>query len=102
MAIHTTPSITALQAQATANLLLSDHLPDRFTADQACFDPQHACWQVPVILTYPRVGVLGTVGTIQVAAQTATVVAHTPWEGMRHTAQGLYDAHRDVIATTAV
>jgi hypothetical protein len=100
MAIHTTPSITALQAQATANLVLSDHLPDRFTADQAWFDPQHACWHVPVILTYPGVGVLGTVGEIQVAAQSETVVAHTPWEGMRHTAQGLYDTHRDAIATT--
>src|SRR5262245_52630352 len=99
MATHTTPSITVLQAQAVANLLLSDHLPDRFTADQPCFDPQEVCWHVPVILTYPGVGVLGTVGEIQVAAQTETVVAHTPWGVMRDTAQGFYDAHRDAIET---
>ena len=102
MTTPTTSSVTTLQAQATANLFLSDHLPDRFTADQPWFDPQGACWHVPVILTSPGVGVLGTVGDIQVAAQTATVVAHTSCEVMRHTAQGLYDAHRDAIATTAL
>ena len=90
------------QAQATATLFLSDHLPDRFTADQPWFDFQGACWHVPVILTYPGVGVLGTVGDIQVAAQTATVVAHTPCEVMRHTAQGFYDAHRDAIDTAII
>ena len=97
MTTHPAPAITALQAQATANLFLSDHLPDRFTAEQACFDPQEVCWRVPVILAYPGVGALGTVGEIQIAAQTATVVVHTPFEVMRHTAQGLYDAHRDAI-----
>ena len=102
MTTPTTSSVTALQAQATANLFLSDHLPDRFTADQIWFDPQGACWHVPVLLTYPGVGALGTVGDIQVAMRTATVVAHTPCEVMRHTAQGLYDVHRDTIDTTAV
>ena len=91
------PYITALQAQAAANLFLSDHLPDRFTADQAQYDPQEACWHVPVILAYPYVGVLGMVGEIQIAAQTATVVSHTPFEDMRCTAQNLYDTHRDAI-----
>jgi len=33
MAAKTIPHITALQAQAVANGFLSDHLPDRFTAD---------------------------------------------------------------------
>lgn len=102
MTTHTAPVITALQAQATANLLLSDHLPDRFTADQARFDPQAACWHVPVILTYPGIGVLGTVGDIQVAAQAETVIAHTPFEVMWHTARSLYDTHRDAIDTTVV
>jgi hypothetical protein len=97
MLTHITPHITALQAQATANLFLSDHLPDRFTADQARFDPQKVCWRVPVILAYPGFEALGTVGEIQIAAQTATVAAYTPFEAMRHTAQGLYDTHRDAI-----
>jgi hypothetical protein len=102
MLTHITPHITALQAQATANLFLSDYLPDRFTADQACFDPQEVCWRVPVILAYPDVGALGTVGELQVGAQTAIVVAHTPFEVMRHTAQGLYDIHRDAIEATVI
>lgn len=102
MATSTRPSLTALQAQATANLVLSDHLPDRFTADQPWFDAPHACWHVPVILAYPGIGVLGTVGEIQVAAHTDTVLTHTPWEAMRHTAHTLYDAHRDALAPPAV
>jgi hypothetical protein len=97
MTTHTAPYITALQAQAIANLFLSDHLPDRFTADQAQFDPHDACWHVPVILAYPGVGALGTVGEILIAAHTETMIAHTPFEEMRQRAQCLYDAHRDAI-----
>lgn len=94
--------ITALQAQAAANLFLSEHLPDRFTADQAQFSPQEGCWHVPVILAYPGVGALGDVGEIRVAAQAAAVIFHTPIEEMRTRAQHLYDAHRDAIEATFV
>jgi len=47
-----------------------------------------------VILTYPFVGVLGTVGEILVPAQAEVVIAYTPLEEMRHSAQRLYDARR--------
>jgi hypothetical protein len=97
MTTKTIPHITALQAQAVANGFLSDHLPDRFTADQACFAPQDDLWHVPVILTYPFVGALGTVGEILVAAQAEVVIAYTPLEEMRHSAQRLYDARRNEI-----
>ena len=60
--MQTTFPITALRAQAAANLFLSEHLPDRFTADQAQFNPQGGCWHVPVILAYPGVGALGGAG----------------------------------------
>lgn len=98
MTMLTRPTLTALEAQATANLLLSDHLPDRFTADQPCFDAPQGCWRVPVLLTYPGIGVLGTVGEIQVAAQAATVLTHTSWDTMLQTAHALYDAHCDALA----
>jgi hypothetical protein len=95
--MQTTFPITALQAQAAANLFLSEHLPDRFTADQAQFNPQGGCWHVPVILAYPGIGALGGVGEIWVATQEAAVIFHTPVEEMWARAQHLYDAHRDAI-----
>jgi hypothetical protein len=52
---------------------------------------------VPVILVYPGVGVLGTVGEISIAAEAETVLVHTPFATMRQTAQDLYNAHRDAI-----
>ncbi len=33
--MKTVPQVTAQQAQAAVNQLISDYLPDRFTADQA-------------------------------------------------------------------
>jgi hypothetical protein len=98
MTKHPAPHITALQAQATVNLFLSDYLPDRFTANQARFNPQEACWHVPVILAYPGVGVLGTVGEISIAAEAETILAHTLFATMCQKAQALYNAHRDAIA----
>jgi hypothetical protein len=97
MTMHPTLPITALQAQAAVNLFLSEHLPDRFTADQAQFNSQDGCWHIPVILAYPGVGALGKVGEICVAAQAAAVVSSTPVEEMRTHAQQLYDVHRDAI-----
>lgn len=51
--MKTVPQVTAQQAQAAANHFLSNHLPDRFTADQAQLTATGDVWQVPVILAYP-------------------------------------------------
>jgi len=97
MALHTTPQVTALQAQATANLFLSDHLPDRFTAAQPHLDPRGDVWHVPVVLAYPGIGSIGQVGDILISTTTAAVVSSTSLTEMRRTAQDLYNAHRDAI-----
>ena len=99
MVIHTAPKTTALQAQATANLFLNDHLPDRFTADQPYFDSAGNVWHVPVILVYPCVDALGQVGEILISPTTETVVASTPLDEMQKAAQALYTVHRDAIET---
>ncbi len=91
------PRATALQAQAAANLFLSDRLPDRFTADQPELNPAGELWRVPVILSYPFVGPLGEVGEILVNAGSEAVVSHTPLDEMRDKAQSLYEAHRDEV-----
>jgi hypothetical protein len=97
MALHMAPQVTALQAQAAANLFLSDHLPDRFTADQPQLDAADQVWHVPVVLAYPGVGALGCVGAVQVSTTEAKVLAHTPLADMKQTAQALYDTHRHAI-----
>jgi hypothetical protein len=91
------PQVTALQAQAAANLFLNDRLPDRFTADQPQLSSTDALWHVPVILAYPFVGSLGTVGEILISADAEAVVSHTTLDDMRERAQRLYDAHRDCV-----
>ena len=98
MAMKTAPTqVTALQAQAAANLFLSDRLPDRFTADQPYLSPDDELWHVPVILAYPFVGSIGEVGEILIGAETEAVVSHTSLDEMKEQAQRLYDAHRNEI-----
>jgi hypothetical protein len=97
MATHTAPAVTALQAQAVANLFLSDHLPDRFTADQALLNPSGDVWHVPVILAYPIIGAVGQVGEILISATVPEVISSTPFAAMQQAAEGLYATHRDTI-----
>ncbi len=97
MAIHTPPQVTALQAQATANLFLSDHLPDRFTADQPQLIAADNVWQVPIMLVYPGLSSIGCVGDIRICATEEKVLSHTPIAQMKQKAQQLYDTHRDAI-----
>lgn len=91
------PQVTALQAQAAANLFLSDRMPDRLTADQPQLSPADDLWHVPVILAYPFIGSIGEVGEILISADSEAVVFHTPLEEMKARAQQLYEAHRDEI-----
>ena len=98
MATNTaSPQVTALQAQAAANLFLSDRLPDRFTADQPQLSRAGDLWHVPVILAYPFVGSLGVVGEVLISTDSEAVVSHTALDDMKERAQQLYDAHRDEI-----
>jgi hypothetical protein len=103
--------VTALQAQGIANEFLSNSLSDRFTTAQ----PKSADnqWQVPVILAYPHIGSLGTVGEIQidmaipqsgryayrqvVRRTYGTILSHTPLDQMKQTGIELYTANQDAI-----
>jgi len=97
MVAKTIPIITALQAQAAANLFLSDHLPDRFTAGQPRLDHVDNVWRVPVLLAYPVIGSVGQVGEIVISAASEEVISHTPFEEMKTVAQALYQQHCDEI-----
>lgn len=93
----TAPPLTALQAQAFANLFLSDHLPDRFMGDTPTFDAVANVWRVPVLLAYAIIGPVGQTGEILVSATKEEIVSHTPFEEMKAAARRLYEENRDAI-----
>lgn len=87
--------IAALEAQGIVNEFLSDRLPDRFTADQGVL--RGHVWAVPVILAYPEIGAIGTVGEVQVDRQSGSIVDYTPIDTMNQTAMSLYQANQHAI-----
>jgi hypothetical protein len=97
MAATMISAITALEAQAAANLFLSDHLPDRFTASRPHLDHVREAWRVPVVLAYAVIGPVGHVGEIIVSATSGEIISHTAFEDMKATALALYQEHRNEI-----
>jgi hypothetical protein len=90
-------TVTELQAQSATNLFLSDHLPDRFTADQPVLNSTRDTWHVPVILEDPVIGSIGQVGEVLISNQVEKILFHTPWKEMKSVARSLYDTNRDAI-----
>ena len=97
MVTETIPTVTSFAAHAAANLFLSEHLPDRFCANDPVWDGQRNLWRVPVVLAYPFAGSVGQVGEIAIDASSEEVVSHTPFEEMKSRARGLYKQHRESI-----
>jgi hypothetical protein len=97
MAVETLPALTALEAQAAANLFLFEHLPDRFLAIEPTLDTSTQLWRVPVVISYPFIGSIGEVGEILVSAASEEIVSHTSLEEMTSRARNLYEQHRDSI-----
>lgn len=72
-----------MQAQAEAFRFLNDHLPDRIIAATPHLDAIARAWRVPVVLSYPGLGIIGEIGEISISAETEQVISHTPVEEMR-------------------
>jgi hypothetical protein len=89
--------ITALEAQAAANRFLSEHLPDRFCADDPRLDKAATLWRVPVVLAYPFIGSVGEVGEIEIDASSSEIVSHTAMDQMTARARTVYEQHREAI-----
>ena len=86
-----------MQAEAEATLFLSDRLPDRISASAAYLDEKAQVWRVPIVLTYPFMGVIGQIGEVLVRTTKAEVISSTPVEEMLKSAQSLAEQHRDAI-----
>ena len=91
------PKISALDAIATANDFLFDHLPDRLTAGQPRFNAEANAWLVPVLLAYPRIGPVGQAGQVVVSGQDTMVISHTPVDEILENARAVYDRQREKI-----
>lgn len=91
------PTITAMEAQAIAFQFLNDRLPDRIIPDAPRWDVASQVWRVPVVLSYPKLGVLDTVGEVIVSATASEVISSTPVEDIRTAALALAETHRDAI-----
>ena len=97
MATMVIPAVTAMQAEAEASLYLSDRLPVRISASSPHLDEAAQVWRVPVVLTYPFIGLLGQIGEVVVSAAKAEVISSTPIEEMLESARSLAEQHRDAI-----
>lgn len=97
MASISVANVTAVEAQATASLLLSDNLPDRISAGTPSLDDAAGVWRVPVVLSYPLLGVLGQVGEVLVDIHDAKRISFTPIDEMLALATALAEEQRDVI-----
>ncbi len=91
--------LNARQAMVAANQFIVEHLPDCFSAGlpKLVLFPIRPLWLVPVLLTYPGVGVVGEVGMLAVDGDHPVIVGWTPLEEMEALAQKLYEENRDEI-----
>jgi hypothetical protein len=80
------------QVMALANRFILTKLPDRFSAGlpKSVAFPTRRLWVVPVMLTYPHLGIVGEVGMVAVDAEQETVVGWTPFQEMEELARQLY------------
>ncbi len=91
--------IDARQAMSVANRFIVQNLPDRFSAGlpKKIAFPTRLIWVVPVLLTYPNIGIVGEVGMIAVEEEREAIVGWTPLEEMEELARQLYEEHKDEI-----
>lgn len=83
-------------AEIAANHFILEHLPDRFCAGvpNLVEFPIRAVWSVPIMLGYPRLGVIGHVGTIIIDSEIGTVAGWTPLDEVKNAAREIYEKRK--------
>jgi len=75
-ALPEAPSITAFMARQRASRFVFMNLTSQLRAEEPTLRPGgRPCWSVPLALTMPGFGSLGTVGELLVDAETGVVLA---------------------------
>lgn len=85
---------TSENARAAATEFLLDHAGNQLIAGTPylLFGALHATWIVPVQLSYPNSGVLGTVGVLAVDDETQHVIGWTPLAQMKASSRQLRES----------
>jgi hypothetical protein len=91
-------------AEITANHFILEHLPDRYSAGVANLVefPIRTVWSVPILLGYPRLGVIGQVGTIIIDCEMGTVAGWTPLQEVKSAAKEIYEKRKAEIEAPVV
>ena len=90
------PQIDSKRAFLIANQFVLAHLRDRFSVGfptRVVF-PTRSIWAAPVVLTYPKLGIVGEVGIVAIDTELGNVVGWTPLEEMESTAKELYEGKK--------
>lgn len=101
MIAQTIPKISAREAQTTANLFLSERLPEYFRAGEPVYEQGSQSWRVPVLLDYRYASPFGVVGQIFINASAAEVITHTPLTEMQEAGRKLYQQHLGRLAAAS-
>ena len=91
-------------AEIAANHFILEHLPDRFCAGvpNLVEFPFRAVWSVPIMLGYPKLGVIGHVGTVIIDSEIGTVAGWTPLEEVKIAAKEIYEKRKADIEAPLV
>ena len=95
-AAQVAPQIGSKRAFLIASQFVLAHFRDRFSAGfptRVVF-PTRSIWAAPVVLTYPKLGLVGEVGMVAIDAELGNVVGWTPFEEMESTAKALYEGKK--------
>jgi hypothetical protein len=84
--------VSAVMARVLVNDWVLGILPDRFGAGEAKMLAAGDIWCVPVVLSYPVVGVIGQVGEVLISAFSGGIISATQPDVMRSHATKLYEA----------
>lgn len=91
--------IDSKAAYLAANRFILENFRDRFSAGtpRHLVFPTRSIWTVPIVLAYPKVGVLGEVGFVGVDGESGVVVGWTPKEEVEKVAEQMYKEKKDEI-----
>jgi hypothetical protein len=91
-------------AEIAANHFILEHLPDRYCAGvpNLVEFPIRTVWSVPIMLGYPRLGVIGQVGTIIIDSEMGTVAGWTPLQEVKSAAKEIYEKRKAEIEAPVV
>ncbi len=97
--IRNGPKVDSKTAMVTANKFIINNFKSCFAAGlpKTLSFPIRDVWIVPVLLSYPNIGIVGEVGMIAVDSENGSVVGFTPKEEMEKIGKALYEEKKDEI-----